>query len=585
MKQPAPGSFEFSRLSEAKTLRELLACVREFEAAPKLISQQRPRIRLAITGNYSTQFLSKAFPLMLAARDIDADVYETPYDQWQIESLNILSPLYKFGPSHILLLLSSTELIVGNLKTPEAIADAVADIVQSLLGNTSAQIFFTLPEALAEEITDWSGSYAWRREVNRRLRSKLTSSRITLIDLDPLIRAVGNERWFDDRFYDSSKIPFHPDQTPALLACLSDAIAGSVAPRCKLVITDLDGTFWGGTLGDDGWEGLDLDRNGGGRHFLRYQFFLASLKRQGVILAIASKNDAAPVKEAFERRQELLLRFDDFVDAEIHWEPKSTSVARILQRLQLSTAGVVFLDDNPVEREEVRRNFPDLIVPDLPEDPANRVQSLSRTGIFDRRVVTNDSLNRSQMYAENANRERAKSSAGNLDDFLQSLDMVLESQPVSRASERVLELIHKTNQFNLTTRRYSWDEVDAIAKSGLALCYRLTDKFGDNGIISVILVARKNGTNGVIKLWLMSCRVLGRRVEQAILADVARRCPSLGIDTLIGEYIRTAKNDLVKNLYPDLGFNETERAANTITYARDLAIALPSQIRYIDLAN
>ncbi len=214
---------------------------------------------------------------------------------------------------------------------------------------------------------------------------------MTLIDTAPLMRQAGAAAWFDDRFYDTAKLPFHPDRTPAMLGLLADALTGIVAPRCKLVVVDLDDTLWGGRVGDDGYDGIDLDPAGNGRHFLRMQAFLQGLRGNGIVLAIASKNDPAAVQEVFAKRPEMILRADDFAAAEIHWEPKSSSLARILDRLKLSTAGVIFLDDNPVERAEVRQRFPDIEVPELPDDPAQRVAMLLGTGLFDHRIATGKS--------------------------------------------------------------------------------------------------------------------------------------------------------------------------------------------------
>lgn len=559
-----------SRYFEARTLRQLQSCAREFETLASGLPPAATRIRLAITGNYSTQFLAKGFPLALAAREVHAEVYESPYNQWQFDLLDPASALSTFAPTHILVTLSSVDLAFSALRTPSAVADAIIGAVGTALRNTEAQIIVTLPEPLAEELSDWSPAYAWRRDVCERLRGSLTSTRATLLDIEPLIRAAGSAAWYDDRFYDSSKIPFHPDRTPELLGRIADVIAGLVAQRCKLVITDLDDTLWGGRVGDDGYQALELDPAGPGRHFLRMQSFLAGLRAQGVVLAIASKNDPALVEEAFARRPEMMVRLEDFTLAEIHWEPKSVSVGRILDRLNLTRTGIVFLDDNPVEREEVGRLFPELVIPDLPDDPARRVPMLLETGIFDRRVVTEESRGRHKMYAQNEQREGAMAAAASMDDFLAGLEMVMEALPVEDARDRVLELIHKTNQFNLTTRRHTWDDVLEIVRRGFGLCYRLKDKFGDNGIISVVLVDADQNGDGRIDLWLMSCRVLGRRAEEAILADVIARARDRGFCKLVGEYLPTAKNELVRQLYPKLGFTEVASRPEGATYRLDI---------------
>jgi len=560
---PAPFA---ARYAAANSLQQLTACVRDYAAAGKPCSPAWPKIRLAIAGNYSTQFLAQGFPLALAARELAADIYESPYNQWRAELLDRGSPLHAFAPTHVLLTLTSIELGVGTLRSADAVVKAVSAAVEAALKAGDAHLLVTLPEPLSDEVSDSGGAYAWRQAVGKGLRGALASPRVTLVDIEPLIRSVGAQMWFDDRFYDVAKLPFHPDRTPAVLGALADALVGSIAPRCKLVVVDLDDTLWGGRVGDDGCDGVNLDPAGTGRHFLRLQAFLAGLHAKGVVLAIASKNNPEPAKEVFAKRGEMLLRLEDFAAAEIHWEPKSLSVARILERLKLSTAGVVFLDDNPVERAEVRRRFPDIAVPELPDDPAQRVPMLARSGLFDHRLGTAESLERNRMYAENAEREEALRNAGDYEEFLGGLEMVMETLALEDARERVIELIHKTNQFNLTTRRYNWADLSAVLQNGFGRCYRLKDKFGDNGIISVVAVAHDSETDARIDLWLMSCRVLGRKVEEAILADVIARARALGARRLLGEYSPTAKNDLVRDLYPRLGFRQSGNSGASVFY-------------------
>jgi FkbH-like protein len=565
-----------ARCAAAQTLQQLVAAARDYRAAGSPRLPTWPNIRLALSGNYATQFLAQGFPLALAARGLAAEVYESPYNQWRAELLDAASPLHAFAPTRVLLALTSVELAYGPLRHPAAAVDAVAGAVGAALNTTDAQFLVTLPEPLGDELSDASPAYAWRRAIDEGLRAALAGPRVTLIDIAPLLRRCGAAAWFDDRFYDTAKLPFHPDRTPAVLNLFADALAGVIAPRCKLLVVDLDDTLWGGRVGDDGYDGIDLDPAGRGRHFLRLQAFLRGLRDKGVLLAVASKNDPAAVREVFAKRPEMLLRAEDFAAMEIHWQPKSASLARILARLDLSTAGVVFLDDNPMERAEVQHRFPDIAAPELPAEPAERVPMLLGTGLFDHRVATSESQERNRMYAENEARAAAQRAAGDYQEFLRGLDMRLHGAPLDDARARVLELIQKTNQFNLTTRRYNWSELAAAIRDGFGRCYRLADRFGDNGVVSVVAVAREGEADARIDLWLMSCRVFGRRVEDAILADVAARARALGARRLIGEYAPSAKNALVRDLYPRLGFTETGRRGESVLYALPLDDPRPS---------
>jgi FkbH-like protein len=547
----------FDRYRAAVTLRSLLTCVRDFDAqsfSSFPASQSAPAVRLALTGNYSTQFLAKGFPLALAARGLPATMFESGYNAWQVDLLDPDSALYAFNPTHVLLTLTSIDLAYGALRSPERVAQAVAAAANMVLTRSEARLLVTLPEPLAEERSDQSSAYTWRRDTRARLTALLDNPRINLIDMDPLVRQAGDATWHDDRLYDISKLPFHPDQTPRVLARLAAAVAGTVLPQCKVVICDLDGTLWGGRAGEEGWNGVDLDAAGAGRHHLRLQMFIKGLTEQGVLLAIASKNETKPVHEVFERRPEMIVRLEDFSAAQIHWGPKSASVESILAQLNLTSMGAIFIDDNPVEREEVRRRFPEMFVPELPLNPADWVPMLIETGLFDRRVVTEDSARRQTMYRENEQRAVAQAAAGDIHEFLSSLEMELTAYDAAEHRDRVVELIQKTNQFNLTTRRYAWPDVRAAAEGGFALCYQLTDRFGDNGVISVVIVKREIDDEYSIDLWLMSCRIMSRTVENAIMDDLLNRLAAIGARRVIGRYIPTEKNVPVSHLYERLGF-------------------------------
>jgi FkbH-like protein len=567
-----------------KSLKELQQAVREFDTASHRHCELGADIRLAVTGNFSTQFLAQGFPMALARRGIRATLYESAYNQWELELNNPKSSLYAFGPTHIVIALTSIELAYASGRQAEAAAQRIISAVQRALEACDAHIFVTLPEPLSDEVSDQCVFYAWRSRAISLVRSELGSERVSLIDLEPLIRQAGASNWYADRYYDVAKLPYHPDRTPLLLWRLSDAVAGTASPPCKLIIVDLDDTLWGGRVGDEGWEGIDLDPAGRGRRFLRLQAFLKGLKEQGILLAIASKNNPEFVQQVFANRKEMLLQIEDFAATEIHWEPKSRSVANILRKLNLSTSGVVFLDDNAAERLEVGAHFPEIFIPELPRNASEVVTSLIETGAFDRRVVTSEARSRSQMYRENENRQQALDATGDIEAFLTNLDMVLEVSSPEASQARVVELIQKTNQFNLTARRYSWPEFVQSSSGGFAASYRLKDRFGDNGLISIISIRKTDDATVTIDLWLMSCRVFGRRVEHAILADIVTKARQRGFRRLMGEYRPTSKNAYVRNLYSDLGFKTVEQTDAAATYMLDLSTvpAVPDCIRVID---
>ena len=326
---------------------------------------------------------------------------------------------------------------------------------------------------------------------------------------------------------------------------------------------DLDNTLWGGVIGDDGLEGIVLGQGSGtGEAFADFQRYAKGLTERGVILAVCSKNDEANALEPFERHPEMVLKRSDIACFVANWTDKAANLRAIASTLNLGLDALVFADDNPVERALIRRELPEVAVPELPDDPALYVPTIAAAGYFEGLRVTEEDRVRSQLYQANAERERLKESVTDMESYLESLDMTLSAQPFDLIGlARVTQLINKTNQFNLTTERLTEAEVTERMRDPrrVTLQARLTDRFGDNGIIA-ILMARVEGAEAHIETWLMSCRVLGRKVEEACLNLLVERCKRLGARRLIGIYRPTQKNAMVRTLYPGLGFEAAREA-------------------------
>jgi FkbH-like protein len=558
MSLPPAAAEAAERYRDVRDLRSLQKALRAFDAAATRWRGGAPDLlpcRIWIASNYSTQFLAAALRPALAVRGIWADIAEAGYNQWELALLDPRHPIHATRPDLVLLLLSSQELAFRGDSGPEAVAGRIAAVAEAVKRHGGGRLLLSLPEPLEEERSSASWAYDWRRRLDAELRTRLQSTGTILLDLDPLIRSVGARGWFSEKYYIAAKLPFHPDHTHRLANHLADAVRGALASPCKLLVTDLDNTLWGGVVGDLGWEQVDLDAGGKGHAHLRLQRFLRHLCDRGILLAIASKNDPGVALEVFRRRTEMLLREEDFSAVEIHWGPKSASIQRILRRLNLSTAGVLFLDDSPVERAEVRRALPDVIVPDLPADPAGWVPILLETGLFEGGPSTAESSHRSRYYEEERVRQAALEASPDLEGFLADLRMVLRPEAIDRHRERVVELINKTNQFNLTSRRFGWSRIEEVlAGGGRGFSFRLEDRFGDYGLIAVVLLAARGEGRYLIDTWVMSCRVMGRTVERAILSYIITALSREGGTRLIGEYIPSDKNGPVASLYASLGF-------------------------------
>jgi FkbH-like protein len=326
----------------------------------------------------------------------------------------------------------------------------------------------------------------------------------------------------------------------------------------KCLVLDLDNTLWGGVIGDDGLEGIQLGQGSGvGEAFVAFQRYARDLAGRGVILAVCSKNDEATALEPFEKHPEMILKRSDIACFVSNWNDKASNIKHIAQQLNIGLDSLVFVDDNPFERNQVRGELPMVAVPELPEDPSLYSACIASGGYFEAVALTRDDLNRSEQYQKNLEREKAQASFGDLSEYLKSLEMEMIWGPFDPLSlPRVTQLINKTNQFNLTTRRYSEEDTSRFAADPrtVTLRCRLTDRFGDNGIIGIIIAVEEKEGDWDIDTWLMSCRVLGRGVEQAMLKLLIQEVSGRDGKRLLGRYIPTAKNGMVKDHFAGLGF-------------------------------
>jgi FkbH-like protein len=327
------------------------------------------------------------------------------------------------------------------------------------------------------------------------------------------------------------------------------------------LVLDLDNTIWGGAIGDDGLEGIVLGQgNPLGEAFLEVQRMALALRERGIVLAVCSKNEEATARLPFREHPDMLLREEHIAAFEANWQDKCDNLETIARTLNLGLDSLVFLDDNPSERAAVRARLPMIAVPELPADPSYYPVVLSQAGYFEATSFVAEDRGRAGYYEANAKRNTLLRQVADVDDYLSSLQMVLSLEPfdaVGRA--RIAQLINKTNQFNLTTRRYTEDQVRAMESdaSVYSLQARLKDSFGDSGMISVV-ICRREPALWTIDTWLMSCRVLGRKIEDAILNRLVLDAQEAGAEALIGTYLPTEKNRLVEHHYEKLGFTLVE---------------------------
>jgi FkbH-like protein len=410
--------------------------------------------------------------------------------------------------------------------------------------------------------------FAMVEAVNRRLAAWALEGGVVLVDTARIAQTVGLETWDDPGHWHASKLPFSPAMLPLWADVVARTIAAVRGKSRKCLVLDLDNTLWGGVIGDDGLGGIHLGQgSAAGEAHVAIQRMALELRARGVVLAVCSKNEEDAARLPFREHPDMLLREDDIAVFQANWTDKAANLVAIAQTLNIGVDALVFLDDNPAERLQVRRELPLVGVPEMPADVALYPRTLAAAGYFEAVAFSKEDRERAGYYQANARRAAALTATADIETYLASLDMVCQIGPVDAVNRpRVSQLINKSNQYNLTTRRYSESEVELVEKDPRrhAFQIRLTDTFGDNGIISVI-IADREGEAWSIDTWLMSCRVLGRRVEHAALAHLVAAAASDGARRLVGRYVPSAKNRMVADHYAKLGFSLAETRDDGVT--------------------
>jgi FkbH-like protein len=420
------------------------------------------------------------------------------------------------------------------------------------------------------------GNVGLVREVNRELRRGLPPG-ACFVDLELIAGEHGRRKFYDPRSYFWTKQPFSESGLLALSRHLAAAIRAQTIGPSKVLVLDLDNTLWGGVVGETGSLGIELGETPHGQAFIAFQKYVKGLSQRGCLLAVSSKNNVEDAREPFKNNPEMVLQLGDLAAFEASWAPKSQSLRRIAETLNLGLDSLVFFDDNPAEREEIRQALPEVLVVDVPEDPAEFIPALEAELCFEATTVTSEDLQRNELYQAEQQRKNLQSDFATFEAYLQSLKMIGTAAEIDeRSLGRVVQLIGKTNQFNVTTRRHGQDFVAAILREprSIGLAFNLSDRFGDYGLIGVVLATEAPGAAGdlVIDTMLMSCRVIARTMEEFMLRETARWAVRLGYTRMLGQYIPTAKNQFVADLFPKLGFTtySAKSADDSSWYAFDL---------------
>ena len=546
-------------------------------AVAKSIERLRPRktralasFRLGLVSNSTTDFLKPLLIATAARFGILLEIVAADFGQATQEAFDPSSRINTAKPDAVLLALDFRGLPfrhAGQKAWPLFAAEAafaeVASLRDAFRRHSGAlclvQTLAPPPQLLFGSL-DVGTAGTLRASIasfNSQLAREAPKSGDALIDLEWLAGFVGFDQWYDDRQWYIARLGC----APALLPLYADFVCRTLAAlrgrARKCLILDLDNTLWGGVIGDDGLDGIALSPGDArGESFRAIQEMALDLRRRGVVLAVCSKNDDTIARQPFRSHPEMLLKEADLAVFAANWDDKATNIERIARQLELGLDAMVLLDDNPVERAQVRAALPQVAVPEIGDDPSAYPRILLSAGYFDSVGFTQEDLTRAQSYSSNAERAQALEGSRNLDDFLRSLQMEVEfARFNARGRKRIGQLINKTNQFNVTTRRYTEQQVASLEDSSDHYTLQVTvrDKFGDNGMIGVVIctIAPERWD---VDTWLMSCRVLNRGVEQAVCNRVARDAKRAGAKRLTAIYVPTERNGIVADLFQRLGF-------------------------------
>jgi FkbH-like protein len=441
-------------------------------------------------------------------------------------------------------------------------------LVETLTAQTKAKILLFNFEEIDDQVFGQFASKhrgAWLNQV-RRLNVALMDlaeahGNVFLVDIASLHNRLGRATAFAPNIYVSTDLVHSLDFTATIAKSVTDVVSAILGKFKKCLILDLDNTTWGGIIGDDGIENIEVGNLGIGKVFVELQRWAKALKERGIILAVCSKNNESTAKEPFEKHPDMVLRLDDIAVFVANWDNKADNIRHIQEILNIGFDSLVFLDDNPVERQIVMENLPEVTVPDLPEDPALWLEFIYGLNLFETASHSATDADRTRQYQEEASRHSLSKKFTNVDEFLKSLDMKAFVRPFSEFDiPRVAQLSQRSNQFNLRTVRYTEEDIRRIAADPnyVTFAFNLADKFGDNGLIAVVILEKRPHDELFIETWFMSCRVLKRGMEAFTLHTLVEAARHRGYKRLVGEYIPTAKNGMVAGHYEGLGFTERE---------------------------
>ena len=562
------------KITDYKDIDTILNLARKIEKERMKINT-KSSVRIAVIASYSIQYFVMVLKAMLLSENIDTDIYEGKYDGINMEILSDKSELYKFAPDIVIILTNYTDIkkFPNLLESDEEVKKQLEldinyykNLWNKLSENNACHIFqtnFAIP--IEREVGNLEANYySTKTNYFNLLNLELLKERrknVNIIDVEYFSSYVGKKYWFDYGGYYLAKLGFNMDFLGLFSQIIVKQIQAVLGIVKKCLVIDLDNTIWGGVVGDDGINGIILDPNNPiGEAFRNFQRYIKQLKDRGVILAVCSKNNEEIVKEVFAKNEFMILKPDDISYFAVNWNDKASNIIKIANDLNIGIDSMVFFDDNPAERAIVSKYLPKVTVINVPDDPSEYIRALEEASPFEWIQITKEDFNRSETYIDDAKRKLLKDQIESYDEYLKMLKMKVKIHKLNENSkERFVQLINKTNQFNVRTKRYNENEINQMQldKNKILFTISLEDIYSNYGIISNVILEFK-GKDCFIDTWVMSCRVFKRNIEYIVLNKIIEIAKLNKCTRILGEYIPTEKNKVIKDLFKELGFERYE---------------------------
>lgn len=544
----------------------------ELKKAEKICLDSQKPIKVALLGDTATQFLNIALKGTAKTEGVNLEIFEADFGQISRQIMDISSEYYEFNADYTIIFESTHKLLNQYYKSSDSAKDFadnkikyIEDLYDTIQSRTKSRIiYFNFPVIDHKIFGSFSNKVesSFNFQINKlnyllSFEVAMNKNNFFIADLISIQNKWGRDFMFAPSIYTNTEMVLSINALPIVAHSVFSIISSLEGKFKKCLILDLDNTVWGGIIGDDGLEKIQIGNLGIGKAFTEFQYWVKALQKRGIILAVCSKNDEEKAKEPFEKHPDMVLKLDDIAVFMANWENKADNIRKIQSILNIGFDSMVFLDDNPFERNLVRENLPEVCVPELPKDPAEYLEYLYGLNLFETANFSENDTERTKQYQVEAQRVADLESFTNVEAFLKSMNMISDVQSFNNFSKpRVSQLTQRSNQFNLRTVRYTEQEIDLLIASDKhhTISFTLEDKYGDNGLICVIVLEEQDKETLFIDTWLMSCRVLKRGMEYFTLNTISDLAKKLGYTYLIGEYIPTAKNQMVKNHYENLGF-------------------------------